>query len=174
MVSPVPRLKGVSTVWLMVQGLAFLEYDPCLFLLVLSDRCCCCSHEGMWLFESPICRLCSGRKNTTYMRPVCLYLCPRAWTQGCEHTRQESAAHPHLQLLLFFLIQGPTKLPRLTLSNSCRLPRQPLNLWLSRLRFTSSWDFRPVPSCPTSLLPLTTVSLCFICMEISVFCMSSS
>lgn len=87
---------------------------------------------------------------------------------------KESAAHPHLQLLFFLLIQGSTKLPRLTLSNSCGSPRHPLNLWLFRLRFPSSWDFRPVPSRPASLLPLTTVSLCFICMEISVFCMSSS
>lgn len=128
MVSPVPRPKRVSTVWLMVQGLAFLEYDPCLFLLVLSDRCCCWSHEGMWLFESPICRLCSGRKNTIYMRPVCLYLCPRAWTQGCEHTRQgvcRSSSPPALALPSH---TGSHKVAKVDLEQQ-QLPDHPGSLW---------------------------------------------
>nr|BAC22658.1 injury-inducible-protein I-55 [Rattus norvegicus] len=83
----------------------------------------------MWLFESPICRLCSGRKNTIYMRPVCLYLCPRAWTQGCEHTRQGVCRSSSPSALALLLIQGPTKLPRLTLStNSCQITQAAFEL----------------------------------------------
>lgn len=89
----------------LVQGPTFLEHQPSLLILYRNVYCCCCClfvPVGLWLFESYICRICSGRRITCIYGTY--YVCVLKHRRLKPGTQARSAIYHWSTSLALFLV----------------------------------------------------------------------